>query len=298
LVAFVKQLSSTEVVIGAPAKINLYLEILNRRADNFHNIKSAFQAVSLFDRLRVTRIDSPTVQIEMTGQWSAPTDESNLITRAFRLIQTRHSVSGGISVHVDKQIPVGGGLGGGSSDAAATLVACNLLFSLGLGERELAELGAQLGSDVPFFFSSGQADVRGRGELITPLTLTTDYWLTLVTPSVGISTPQSYAQLKRGLTHADSGFTLPPCQSVGELIEALRLTGNDFECNHLKNYPILDRVRTALIDSGALMVRMSGSGSTFFGIYGDAPGAVGRQIAGDDWYVTDVRPVTIPTHSS
>jgi 4-diphosphocytidyl-2-C-methyl-D-erythritol kinase len=294
-VPFVKQLSQTELVIGAPAKINLFLEVGNKRPDGFHNIHSAFQAVSLFDRLHFTRTPVNEYQLSASGLWEIPVDESNLISRAYRLLQARHKFDTGLTVVVDKQIPPGGGLGGGSSDAAATLIACNLLFNLRLSDSELLELAAQLGSDIPFFLSTGQAIVRGRGELIEPVTLPTDYWLTMITPPLAIPTPESYAQLKRGLTHPGSGFTLPRCRSPKELIASLRLTGNDFECTHLKNYPILDRVRAALIDSGALMVRMSGSGSTFFGIYGDAPGANGRVSQDDGWHVVDVRPVVIPS---
>jgi 4-diphosphocytidyl-2-C-methyl-D-erythritol kinase len=294
-VPFVKQLSPTELVIGAPAKINLFLEILNRRPDGFHNIHSAFQAVSLFDRLHFTRTPGKEYRLSISGPWEIPVDESNLITRAFRLLQSRYHLETDLTVAVEKQIPPGGGLGGGSSDAAATLIACNILYDLGLSDPELAEMAALLGSDIPFFLSTGQAIVRGRGELIEPVTLPTDYWLTLITPPLSIPTPESYAQLKRGLTHPGSGFTLPRCRSPKELIASLRLTGNDFECTHLKNYPILDRVRTALVDSGALMVRMSGSGSTFFGIYGDAPGVNGRVSQGDGWHVVDVRPVVIPS---
>jgi 4-diphosphocytidyl-2-C-methyl-D-erythritol kinase len=291
---FVKQVSADKLVIGAPAKVNLFLEVLNRRLDGFHNIKSIFQAVSLFDRLSFQLLPEPEFQLEVTGEWEVPTDERNLVTQAYRLMQTRFSLKQGLLVKVEKEIPVGGGLGGGSSDAAATIAACNMLYDIGLDNLEMAELGGLLGSDIPFFFSRGQAMVTGRGDVIREVELPTDYWLLLVTPDLGVSTAASYAGLKRGLTHPDSGFTLKSCQSAEDLWMSLQLTGNDFERTHLKSYPILDRVRTSLVDSGALMVRMSGSGSTFFGVYARPPVVDGGFNADVAWHTAVVRPVIIP----
>jgi 4-diphosphocytidyl-2-C-methyl-D-erythritol kinase len=291
---FVKQVSATQIVIGAPAKINLFLEILNRRPDGFHNLRSAFQAVSLFDRISFELQPEVRIDLEAIGEFPVPTDERNLVTRAFHLMQSRFSLKSGLKVQLEKLIPVGGGLGGGSSDAAATVFACNLLYRLKLTKVEMMSLGAELGSDVPFFFTRGQGMVTGRGEIIEELELPIDYWLRLVTPDLGIGTAGSYAALKRGLTHPDSGFTLTNRPSREELVASLQLTGNDFERTHLKSYPILDRVRTALLDSGALMVRMSGSGSTFFGIYGKAPAVDGSFDAEATWHVEEVRPVVVP----
>ncbi len=291
---FVRSVSPTKIVIGAPAKINLFLEILNRRPDGFHNLCSAFQAVSLFDRLTFELAPEGVFGLTVSGKWSLPTDERNLVTQAFHLMQTRFSLRSGLEIKIEKEIPPGGGLGGGSSDAAATILACNALFGLELTDAEMAELGSLLGSDIPFFFSSGQALISGRGEVVQEVQLPIDYWIVLVTPELSISTAESYAGLKRGLTHPFSGYNFNRCRSLQELVASLQLTGNDFERTHLKNYPILDRVRTALVDSGALMVRMSGSGSTFFGIYGLAPELDGRLEAEGAWHTATVRPVFIP----
>lgn len=291
---FVRSTGQDQIVIGAPAKINLFLEILNRRPDGFHNLHSAFQAVSLFDRLIFELAPEGVYELGVSGRWSLPTDERNLVTQAFHLMQTKFSLKAGLRVRIEKEIPPGGGLGGGSSDAAATILACNSLFGLELTPPEMAEVGSVLGSDIPFFFSGGQALVGGRGEVVQEVELPIDYWIVLVTPDLSISTAKSYAGLKRGLTHPFSGYNLNRCRSAQELVASLQLTGNDFERTHLKNYPILDRVRTALVDSGALMVRMSGSGSTFFGIYGMAPEIDGRLDAEAAWHTATVRPVVIP----
>jgi len=292
---FVKQLADNQVRIGAPAKINLFLQVLNKRPDGYHNINSLFQAVSLFDRLTVTRTFEPGVRIKLLEDADLSTGPDNLIAKAYDLMAREFELKEGIDVELDKQIPVAAGLAGGSSDAAATLMACNILFSLGLGRTALAELGARLGSDLPFFFGNGQALVSGRGEILQESAFPTDYWLVLVNPGFPVSTPEGYARLKRGLTISSTIFTLGPCPTVEDFIDSLSLSGNDFEENLRRSFPVLSRIDEEIVRSGAALARMSGSGPTFFGIYTKMPDS--EKLLSDRLdalRVYTVRPIVVP----
>lgn len=292
----VKKISSRQVVVGAPAKVNLFLEVLNRRDDGYHNINSLFQAVSLFDRLAFTRTDSHQgARVKLTEPAKVPTDEGNLIVKAFNLLRDRFDIKDGIDVELEKNIPVAAGLAGGSSDGAATILAGAILFDLPLNFAEMADLGLALGSDLPFFFTHGQALVGGRGEEIRETRFPADYWLVLVTPRMEISSAEAYGQLSLRLTKSRIPFTLERCDTPQELVKSLSLTGNDFEEVHLKSYPELRRIRRELLDRGALLARISGSGPSVFGFYCDAPEIDGGNLAGrEDWRTATVRPVTLP----
>lgn len=288
---FVKRITSDSLIIGAPAKVNLYLQVLRKRPDGYHDLNSLFQAVSLFDRLTFKLKDENAVSINSSSQSLGPL-EHNLITRAWRLIQTSYGINRGVQVELEKNIPIGGGLGGGSSDAAATLAAANILLDLELSTSDLSHLGSSLGSDIPFFFTLGQAIAEGRGELLTETDFPTDYWLVLVTPPLEVSTAASYASLNLTLTEPKNPFKLTVCRTAGELMEQLALSGNDFEGRHREQYPVLNRIAEALTRSGATIVRMSGSGSTMFGLFEAAPEYDNGLISGEpDWQVHVVRPV-------
>lgn len=295
---FVKRLDQHCLVIGAPAKVNLFLQVLNKRPDRFHNISSLFQAVSLFDRLKCRRTNKPELRLHLSSSTpNLSTGEDNLIAKAFRLMQQEFDLSGGLEVELEKNIPVGAGLAGGSTDAAATINACNLLFDMHLTRVNMAELGARIGSDLPFFFSSGQALVTGRGEVVTDLPLPTDYWLRLITPGFEVSTARSYADLQLGLTVGREPFSFTVCRTADELIGPLSRAGNDFEANHLVSYPEIGKIRDWLLAHGALLARMSGSGPTVFGIYLAAPPEEQDNVEGrGDWRLYTVRPITLGTY--
>ena len=292
---FVKEITADRVVLDTPAKINLFLQVLNRRPDGFHNIHSLFQAVSLFDRLEVELSASPGVKIELSGPSEVPLNEDNLISRAYALLRKRFGLDRGLRVTLNKQIPVAAGLAGGSSDAAATILACNLLFKLGMSSSEMAGIGLEIGSDLPFFFSSGQAIVSGRGEIMENAEYPTDYYLILVKPPVAISTAAAYAGLKRGLTTSTIEFNLRNCRTVEEFVSSLISSGNDFERADSDSYPVLGRIKGALLNEGALLARMSGSGPTMFGIYRSKPEIKDCEALNQgDWLVQAVRPVSLP----
>ena len=293
---FIKRTSDNSLVIGAPAKVNLDLKVLRRRDDGYHDIDSIFQAVALFDRLTFERLErSDRVELTISNGVDLPTDESNLIVKAFKLLKERFGFRGGIRVELEKNIPVAAGLGGGSSDGAAAIVATRMLFELPLNYPQMAEIGIEIGSDLPFFFGSGQAHVTGRGEIVADLELPTDYWLVLVTPGFGISTPQAYAALKMPLTKSVPARSFRGWKAPVDIVKWLADIGNDFERVQLAAFPELTEIKRRLARSGAALVRLSGSGPTVFGLYNGAPELEGDRVFGrSDWIVSAVKPIRLP----
>jgi len=302
----VERTSEGYLRIQAPAKLNLFLEVLNKRLDGYHNINSLFQAVSLFDLLEFRAVSSSGVRIDLEQPGGLaqpdgldqpgdlPLDDRNLIARAYNLIRERYKLDSGLEVRLQKNIPIAAGLAGGSTDGAATIRACNIIFDLGLSNKEMSEIGLEIGSDLPFFFSGGQAIVTGRGEILEPSTMPTDYRLILVTPRLAVSTARAYAELRMGLTNSKDAFRLQACRSVGELVAALRLTANDFEQSQIESHPLLGRIRSELLDCGALLVRMSGSGPTMFGLFDVEPDEKSvLELREEEWLVNEARPISL-----
>ena len=283
--------------ISAPAKINLFLEVLNKRPDGFHNLNSIFQAVSLYDHLTFELTDSSEVELvltnqSLTSQAPLPLDRTNLIVRAWEAVREFSPHTGGVRVRIEKNIPIAAGLGGGSADAAATIMAANLLLELGLKSDQMAELGLKVGSDIPFFFGRGQAVVTGRGEIVDESYYPTDYHLVLVTPRLAISTAEAYASLRIGLTKPKEPFNLSRCLTVMDFVIQIQNSVNDFERALFLSYPVLRKIKNGLLEIGASMVRMSGSGPTMFGLFVTPPDLTsGIPYTEDDWIVSTARPV-------
>jgi 4-diphosphocytidyl-2-C-methyl-D-erythritol kinase len=259
------------VCLDTPAKINLYLEVLGKRPDGYHDINSLFQAVSLFDRLTFDLTDRPGIDLTVLGTEHLAEGPENLIVRTGAMMQREFGLRRGLTVTLEKNIPMAAGLAGGSSDAAATILACNLLYDLRLDCPAMARLGLEIGSDLPFFFSGGQALVTGRGERVEETDYPIDYHLVLVNPGLAISTAASYAGLRIGLTKSKHPFNLPCCRTAEDFIESLKQVGNDFEGMHRESYPVLGEIEDVLLERGAALARMSGSGPTIFGIFTDFP---------------------------
>ena len=177
----VKSLTSDSLEINAPAKVNLYLEVLNRRPDGYHNINSLFQAVTLFDILKFKKTEQSTCSVDLINKNAADITD-NLVVKAYSLMKMKFNLKGGVKVTLEKNIPIAAGLGGGSSDCAATIIALDQLYALGLEKKQLADIGSELGSDIPFFFGQGQAIVTGRGEKIEVTSFPTEYKIVLVSP--------------------------------------------------------------------------------------------------------------------
>jgi len=250
-----------ELVLHTPAKINLCLSVLGKRLDGYHEVEMVMQAVGLYDEITVRLIESGiTVNCDNS---TIPAGEGNIAYRAAREMLDLSGKQSGIAVEIKKNIPVAAGLGGGSSDAAAVLVACNRLLGLGLGRDRLAEIGTRLGMDVPFFLYGPTALAKGRGELLTILPSPPKFWVLLVNPGFETSTAWVYKNLNFGLTKKGD------CTNIAGLkvSQIARSLHNDLETVTAAAHPVIGEMERSLLDSGALGVCMSGSGPTVFGIY-------------------------------
>ena len=262
--------------IQAPAKVNLYLDIGRRREDGFHEIDTLFQAVSLWDRVRVERVAGG-VTLAVDGPDLGPA-EDNLAVRAACLFLEEIGSGEGVGLELTKGVPAGAGLGGGSSDAAAVLRAMNHLWGGPVPPARLSELGATLGSDVAFFLGdSPLARGTGRGEVLHPLPPLSVAHLVLVLPPVHVATGSAYAALARSRGEPRQG--LPPSPGVprgwAEVADQAR---NDFEDVVSRSHPEVRRSLDALGAAGARPALLSGSGAACFGVFGDEAGA--KAVAG------------------
>ncbi len=270
--------ASGSVRVRVPAKVNLHLSVGPRRPDGYHELATVYHAISLYDEVIAERADQLDLVIEGEGAAQLPTDQHNLAARAAVLLADRLGVAPQVRLHLRKQIPLSGGLAGGSADAAATLVACDALWAGGLSRDELAELAAELGSDVPFLVLGGTALGAGRGELVNPvLTTGTWHWVVAVANG-GLSTPKVYAELDR-LRDADDEQTRQPCGSPDRLLAALRqhdpriladTLANDMQPAALSMRPQLSRTLAAGLAEGALAGLVSGSGPSCVFLASDA----------------------------
>lgn len=250
------------VFVPAYAKINLTLDVVGRRDDGFHLLRSVMQTIALHDTIALTPRESP--QLAFACDNPDIDDGQNLALRAAQLVQSTMGVSGGMSIELHKSTPLQAGLGGGSSDAGAVLVACAELWRAPAPQPTMLDLAARLGSDVPFFLTGGTALVEGRGERVEALPDAEPLWLLLVKPDIGLSTRQVFEALLRD-DWSDGSRT----QTVVERIRAaepLQLDElfNALEPGVLRTIAEVARARDALRDAGASVVRMSGSGPTLF----------------------------------
>jgi 4-diphosphocytidyl-2-C-methyl-D-erythritol kinase len=248
--------------LEAPAKVNLFLRVLERRPDGFHEIETLFQAVDLCDRVELQITDVPGISLRVDGPDLGPV-EDNLVYRAAEIFHRSIGVSAGVWIRLQKRIPAGAGLGGGSSDAAAVLRLLNEAFGGPVDGPGLMELGAQLGSDVPFFLGeSPLAMGRGRGEVLESIPPLPEAHLVLAMPPVHVATGSAYLKLaKRGLTPEGRRLGDPPA-SWGWITS---LAHNDFQVVVADAHPEVERALQELKAVGADPVMLSGSGAACFG---------------------------------
>jgi 4-diphosphocytidyl-2-C-methyl-D-erythritol kinase len=269
------------------AKINLSLRVLGRRADGYHELQTVFQTITLGDRLTFRPLDSPRLELECDAP-DVPADDSNLVARAARALRERFRVGRGARVRLEKSIPAGGGLGGGSSNAAVALLGLARLWEIETGREALAEMGASLGADVPFFFTGGAALGTGRGTEIAALRAAPRASLLVVTPRVKISTAEAYESLNApALTKECAPVNLLVSRAEAEFSGSLpsALT-NDFEPAIFDRHPEVERARDALLAAGARAALLSGSGSSVFGVFdgeAEVEQARGRLKAEEGW---------------
>ncbi|MCY1144908.1 4-(cytidine 5'-diphospho)-2-C-methyl-D-erythritol kinase [Actinoplanes sp. Pm04-4] len=274
------------VRVRVPAKINLHLGVGPLRADGFHELNTVYHAISLFDELTARAGDTLTLTMEGEGAGTLALDETNLIIRAAKALAARTRVPAYARLHLRKTIPLAGGLAGGSADAAAALIACDLLWGTGLSREELAEVGATLGSDIPFLLHGGTALGTGHGEAISPILArpTTWHWVVAVADG-GLSTPEVYRKLDE---LRDGSWPPKALGDADELMSALRqrdpevlgaVLGNDLQPAALALRPELADVLKAGAEAGAVAGLVSGSGPTCVFLATDATHA-GQVAAG------------------
>jgi 4-diphosphocytidyl-2-C-methyl-D-erythritol kinase len=251
------------ISLKAPAKINLYLKVLGKLPDGYHEIESLMQAIDLYDDIIIEK--SNLVELRCSDL-SLPSDENNLAFRAARLLCDKYHIPGA-KIELIKRIPAGAGLGGGSSDAAFVLRGLCELYELKPHHNDLLQIAGKLGSDVPFFFSSGQALARGRGEILSDVKVSLDYQIVLLSPSIAISTAEVYGSVKKILTKRSSVALLTNNNSLSGFINISNEFHNDLEDVVLTKYPFLDDLKRSLLGAGAFYSSMTGSGSSFFGLF-------------------------------
>ncbi|WP_204519756.1 4-(cytidine 5'-diphospho)-2-C-methyl-D-erythritol kinase [Brevibacillus fulvus] len=254
------------VSVKAPAKINLTLDVLYKRPDGYHEVEMVMTTVDLADRVDLIPLDHDEIRLDCSASF-VPDDIRNHAFKAAYLLKERYRVKKGVRIYIDKKIPVAAGLAGGSSDAAAALRGLNRLWNLGLSMEELAQIGAEIGSDVPFCLYGGTALAKGRGEKLIPLSSPAPCWVVLAKPPVGVSTADVYGGLRVNEIKAhpatdnmiraieEQNFSMM-CQSLGNVLEEVTM----------KLYPQVRQIKELMLATGAEGVLMSGSGPTVYAL--------------------------------
>jgi 4-diphosphocytidyl-2-C-methyl-D-erythritol kinase len=256
------------IVIKAPAKINLGLNVTEKREDGYHNIQTIFYPIQLCD---VIKIDKAEITKFRCSDPNLPHDETNLVIKAKNIIEQYVEKIFNVDIYLEKKTPIGAGLGGGSSDAAAVLLALNELFNLKLTHKELHNLAFALGSDVPFFINPLPAFAALRGEELKYLNLKIDKPILIVYPGIHVSTKWAYSKITPKFPE-HSLLQLNKIDFEDQNIR--RLITNDFEGIVFNEFPDIARLKELLINNGALFALMSGSGSSVFGIFEDLDRAI------------------------
>jgi len=247
------------------AKINLFLEVLWKRDDGYHEIESLIQKISLCDNILLENRPKGITILCPNKEIDIPSNRNNLAYKAARLLITKFNIKKRISITIDKKIPVGAGLGGGSSNAASVLKGLNQLWNIGLTNEQMQELGAEIGSDVPFFINGGTALVKGRGVKIHTWFTVPKIWLVLAVPNISVSTKWAYGRLDRNLTKNINSARLPRLEKL-QFKDIVDNLFNRLEGVVIKEYPLIGVIKEKMIACGANGALMSGTGSAVFGI--------------------------------
>ena len=242
------------------AKINIGLNITSKRADGYHNLESIFYPVAWYDILEIM----PSKQLSFDSSGLSIPGQGNLCLKAYELMKIHYGISP-VSMHLHKNIPIGSGLGGGSSDAAFTLKALNTIFELDLEKDELKKIAAQLGADCPFFIDNTPSLANGIGELLSPVDLDlSNYYLLIIKPDIFISSAEAFSNI------VPQSPSISLKEEIKMPIEKWKLK-NDFEESIFTEYPELMEIKKSLIQEGALYTSMSGSGSSIYGLFSKKP---------------------------
>ena len=287
--AFQNELSSVLNPLRAYAKINLGLLVHDKRPDGFHNIETVFHRIDLFDE--ITLEESDDLQVLSAGQ-KAPGGEANICHTAATLVQKHLGIRNGVKISIRKNIPVGAGLGGGSSDAATVLRALPQFWGHSVDDASLQKLALQLGSDVPYFLGNGSALGRGRGEILEYFDLDILCTILVCYPNIHVSTAWAYQQVAPSGAGEEidlKAILIDGMKNPSSLRGKLR---NDFEPSVFKKFPVVKEVKEMMVSGGADFALISGSGSTVFGLFdhGDAALAIEREFQDKGWLTFLARP--------
>jgi len=277
-----------KITLRSPAKINLCLSVLSKRPDGYHDVEMLMQMVGLFDEVTVS-LGGPGISV-ICDSHAVPSGRENIAWKAAFEMLTISGKEVGLAIEIRKNIPVAAGLGGGSGNAAAVLVALNRLLGIGLDRDRLAEIGARIGMDVPFFFFGPTALARGRGEILTELTPVPQIPILLVNPGFETSTAWVYKNINLRLTKKGD------CNKISRLNIRNIASGlhNDLETVTAARHPVITRIKDALLDRGAVGALMSGSGPTVFGIFESAAScrAAADSLSAEGWRFYPVETLT------
>jgi 4-diphosphocytidyl-2-C-methyl-D-erythritol kinase len=277
--------------LESPAKVNLRLEVLKKREDGYHELRTILQKISLSDVLRFSLKKERGISIETTNP-HLPVGKRNLVYQAVQSILKKADYHGGVFIEIEKRIPLGSGMGGGSSNAAASLKAMNQLLKVNLRKKELMALGLEIGADVPFFFLDGDAVATGIGERLKKIVLP-ELWYVLIYPNFEVSTRWVYQNFV--LTNKRFHFNLHRLLRSPKEISNLLL--NDLEGVVSREYPQISIMKKMLYSAGAVGALMTGSGPTVFGIFSEEGGAsegyrkVRKMVTGRGWIVLNARSI-------
>lgn len=253
----------------AYAKINIGLDVLRRRKDGYHEVKMIMQTVNICDDLLFEKTAQPGISIQIDYE-DLPADQNNLIYKAADLLMREKGITEGVKITLTKRIPIAAGMAGGSSDGAATMRGLNRLFAMGYTTEELQKLGVKLGADIPYCIVGGTMLSEGIGEILSPLPTPPACYLVVAKPDINVSTKFVYENL-----HVDSLTCHPDIDGMiealhsGDLQGVTQRLGNVLETVTVKEYPVIEEIKTLMRQEGAMNALMSGSGPTVFGIYTD-----------------------------
>jgi len=273
------------IEILAPAKLNLLLKITRQRTDGYHELVSIVVPVDLYDRLKISKLEKG-LEVYWRGR-EQPKGKNNLVNRAAASFFEKTGIRKGATITVMKKIPVASGLGGGSSDAAATLKGLNQLWGNPLSSGDIEELALPLGADVPFFLLQRPSIARGIGEILQPIKGFPLFWYVIVSPNLAVSTAWAYKRVRLKLTNKDIQGKI---KSLEKAISSIPdILSNDLESVTLGKYPFLCSIKASLIKLGAIGALMTGSGPSLFGLFDSAQKAreAGRILA-RQWREGDV----------
>jgi len=256
-----------EIEIDSYSKINLTLNILGKRRDGYHNIETIMQSINLADRIFIKE-EKEGVKIKCSHPL-VPVDTQSLTYRSAEKILNRYRIKKGVKIEIDKKIPLASGMAGGSANSASILVGINKLFALNLSNKDLREIGEELGMDVPFCIQNGTALAYHKGEKVTPLPpINPPLWIIIINPGFEIPTKWAYNNLDLGLIKREKNSTIAMLKALkeGGLEGIAKNLFNSFEGLVIKKYPEIGKIKDRLVEEGALGALMSGSGPTVFGI--------------------------------